>query len=433
MVEAAFLAVLAIAFFVILIIILNSGNNTTQTPVKEKQKKQPAKEKKPKGPKKSALKKDKRPGEIKEWTGVDTAAKDAQEMLEFLKGKDPVEIAKQHVIQPKQQTSNKKKGNNKKPKEEVETLSSEDSASEVGIEEGFSLIAKKPKTGKKPTSKKGENQENKDKDKDKDKSSKMKWFFKEEEQKEAERKAEKKAERKARREKKIADGEIVVTEEGEKRKRPQGDRDQKPRENRPKQPRDEKDPNKPPKERKERKERSEGEEPRKKEQPQRRAFPTAPPNVKYDEADLSDILNSITQDYDKPKPQTHRVGTIFSKIPRSIVTSILSKLEASDLTALSEVNYYFSALARREIFWKDLLLRDFGIKDIGKYRSFRVGYKAEYKKRKQQKKKKEKEIVPQDESKDSEKPTKQKKKVENSPPNNPTEIPKETELKEDQE
>jgi len=386
-------------------------------PLKRNKKKQPAKEKKPKGPKKSALKKDKRPGEIKEWTGVDTAAKDAQEMLEFLKGKDPVEIAKQHVIQPKQQTSNKKKGNNKKPKEEAETLSSEDSASEIGVEEGFSLIAKKPKAGNKKKPKKGENQENKDKDK----ASKMKWFFKEEEQKEA----EKKAERKARREKKLlADGEVA----------PQGDRDQKPRENRPKPPREEKDQNKPPKERKERKERKEkpeGEEQRKKEQPQRRGFPTAPPNVKYDEADLSDILDSITQDYDKPKPQTHRVATVFSRIPRTIVTSILSKLEARDLAALSEVNYYFSALARRDILWKDVLVRDFGIKDIGKYRSFRVAYKAEYKKKKQLKKKKEKEVVPQDESKDSEKLTKQKKKVDNSPPNNPTEIPKETESKED--
>jgi len=115
------------------------------------------KKKKPKGIKKNnAVKKEKRgPEEIKEWTGVDTAAKDAQDMLEFLKGKDPIEIAKLHNIQVKQQ--NKKKQQQGKKKEESQ--SSEDSNNEAINEEGFSVItnkkAKSPKEDDKKKTKEG--------------------------------------------------------------------------------------------------------------------------------------------------------------------------------------------------------------------------------------------------------------------------------------
>jgi hypothetical protein len=171
MVEPAFLAVLAIAFLVVLALILRSGGNNTQ-PVKEKPKRQPVKEKKGKGPKRNALKKDKRPEEVKEWTGVDTAAKDAQEMLEFLKGRDPVEIARLHAGQAKQP---KKKGaNTKKAKDEAPQPSAVDV-----VPEGFSVFTnKKPKAAPEATDKpqnKSETQKPKE-------GRKSKTFFKGEEE-----------------------------------------------------------------------------------------------------------------------------------------------------------------------------------------------------------------------------------------------------------
>lgn len=397
--DSTFLVVLAIVFLVALGIIVRSGINNNTKNEKEKQKKQSVKEKKVKGPSKNALKKEKRPNEIKEWSGVDTAAKDAQEMLEFLKGKDPIEIAKQHTNQPKQ--SNKKKGT-KKVKDEVAFLSSEDSAGKSGSDEGFSVISTK-----KPKKPKDENQEQNQSKKPKDPNQeqkvskkKPKVFFKDEKKGQGEKKGENKGqgENRPRRERKKS-GEEFSSEEGEKKWRPQRNNNDNneqrvQRENKEQKPR------------KQRKEKIEGEDNRKKEQ--KRVLPSKPPNVKYEEADINDILNSITQDYNKPKPQTHRIASIFSRIPRHIVTSILSKLEASDLLALSEVNNYFCALVRKDVLWRDLLLRDFGVRDINKYRNFRAAYKGEYKKNKQ-KKKKDNSLPPHDELKDTEKKRKERK------------------------
>lgn len=322
-------------------------------------------------------------------------------MLEFLKGKDPTELAKQNVSQAKQ--PNKKKGN-KKTKEEAEILSQNSPLLDVP-EEGFSVI-----TIKKPKQKTVESQDKKKEHQDKKPQKKTKAFFKDDEsEKDKEKKGGKRPKRE-RNQNQLEEG--VTTEEGEQKKKPQTSE---PREYKEKIPREDRKQNKPPREKRERKERPEGEE-----QPKpRRLYPTSAPNIKYDEADLNDILNAITQDYNaKPKPQTHRIASVFSKIPRNIVVSILSKLEARDLIALSEVNYYFSAIARtKETLWKDLLLKDFGIRDIGKYRGHRAAYRAEFKKKKQQRKKKDLAAIPQDELKDSDKPqVKDKKKPENEKP-----------------
>jgi len=399
MVEPTFLVGLAAVFLAILVFILKSSLSgaSTKEQLKKDKKQKPVKERKPKGPKKNALRKEKRPNEVREWSGVDSAAKDAQEMLEFLKGKDPAELAKQQKSLEKQQINNRKKQQPKKSakKEEV-AQSSEDSSNETTLTEGgFSVISKKGNEKKK-------NQNKDDSEKKKDSySKKPKPFFKpapgeEGEQKTGEKKPRR--ERQERQERRPHSGDENV-EGGEKKKRVEGEQENK--------------------ERKPRRERPEGEvvgegedKPRRErqERPVRKPLPTVAPIVKYEQADLNDILNSITQDF-KPKPKALRISTVFSKIPRNIVLTILSKLEARDLVALSEVNHYFSSVVRKDSLWKELLFRDFGIRDFGKYRNFRAAYRAEVKKRRTAKKKEVKEIVPQDEPKDS-KAKKDNKKAE---------------------
>jgi len=414
MVEPTFLVGLAVVFLFILVIILRSSSSDS-VEKKEKIKKQPAvKEKKQnKGPKRNSLKKDKRPAEVKEWTGIDTAARDAQEMLEFLKGKDPAELAKHQNNQTKQQ--DKKKLQGKKAKSE-ESQSSEDSANEVVNEEGFSVITnKKPKS---PNEKKKKPKKDGEKKEKGDKKNQSKVFYKDDADK-TEQKNENKKNRSQRKPRSEGENADAGTE---RRKKPEGEeqpkRERKERSDGEKRERKER----PEGERRERKrERSEGEEGErpKRQQQQRKAPPTVPPNVKYEQADLDDILNSITQDY-KPKPKVHRVASVFSKIPRNIILTIFSKLEARNLLALSEVNHYFIVITRTDFLWKDLLLEDFAVRDLGKYRNFRAAYRGEYKKRKlAAKKKKAQEVkdIPQDDAKDTEKPTESKGKKERKPAN----------------
>jgi len=401
MVEPEFLIGLGAVFLAILVLILRSSLSgaSSKEQFKKEKKQKPLKERKTKGPKKNALKKEKRPNEVREWSGIDTAAKDAQEMLEFLKGKDPAELAKHQKSLEKQQINNNKqkkqqqqqqpkKGGNKH--EEV-VQSSEDSSNETTLTEGgFSVISKKVNDKKK-------NQNKEDSEKKKDSHSKKpKPFFKPAPGEEGEQKNEKKP-RRERQERRPQSGEENV-EGGEKKKRVEGEQENRER--------------KPRRERPEGEVVGEGEErPRRErqERPVRKPLPTVAPIVKYEQADLNDILNSITQDF-KPKPKAHRISTVFSKIPRNIVITILSKLEARDLVALSEVNHYFSSVARKDSLWKELLLRDFGIRDFGKYRNFRAAYRGEVKKRRAKEKKEVKEILPQDEPKDS-KAKKDNKKV----------------------
>jgi len=95
MVEPTFLAVGAVIFFIILVLILRNGASVEQKSLKKEKgvKPTPQKQKPKRG--RTALRKNERVVEQSEWVGVDTSAKDAQDMLEFLKGKDPQEIAKQ--------------------------------------------------------------------------------------------------------------------------------------------------------------------------------------------------------------------------------------------------------------------------------------------------------------------------------------------------
>lgn len=388
MVDPTFLAIGAVVFFVVLIIILrSSAKEEPQKPSKkdrqkQKQTQQP-KDKKVKKGSRGALKKNERSGIVSEWQVLpDSTSKDASEVLEFLKGKDPAELARQQTGTTSKQAS-KKKG--KKAKEEAQ--SSDDSASEDVSLEGFEQVKKKPVGDKK-------NKNKKDKKQDEVKQAPApKPYFrplnpdgtpvKEEKPKKGERKPriqregdiEGQGERKPRPEGEKR--ERKPRPEGEQRERKEGDNERKPREPRPpREPREQKEPRRP---------------------------ITSPPNVKYEEANLDDLLNAITQDYkaEKAKPKVNRHPSPFSKIERSIVLKICAKLGARDLARLSRVNHYFMNVTRKDSLWKDLLARDFGIREFGKHRSFRKAYVAEYNKKHGRKGKKDEAAVPQGEEKDN--------------------------------
>lgn len=350
MVEPTFLVVVGVAFVILLVLILRGAGSKAEElkSAKEKKPKVPKKLKGPKGPQRNSLPKERRPTDVREWTGVDTAAKDAQEMLEFLKGKDPAEIAKQN----KQNNNSKKKPQQaqqpkptKKGSKAVDTAS-EDSASD-SVEEGFSLIKNK-KVEKKSNQKPAAEIVEKKEDKKASKRPSNKPFFKESEAEIEERKQRKEKFAQERRE----GGQD--SEQKERKPRVEGEEGVEKRERKERPPR-------------ERKERPEGEI-------RQRKPITVAPNVKYEQADLDDILNSITQDY-KPKPKAHRISSVFSKIPRNIVVTILSKLQARDLVALSGVNHYFWGVARKDSLWKELAQRDFGLRDAGKYRTFAAAFR----------------------------------------------------------
>jgi len=388
MVETTFLAGLGAVFLVILVVILRSGGGVEVDSNQNNQKKQKKlpKEKKPKEgkvSKKNPSKKVQRTPEPTEWTEVYTSAKDAQEMLEFLKGKDPTEIAK-HLNQPKQQQQAASKKKSKKEAKSSEVLA------EVVLEEGFELISTKKVKATPPTDiETTDSKKPKEGKKEGKKNPRVKAFFKEEEIRDKDGKKIK--------EKRVKKDPENNTEE--KLERPRKERPPKREHNtegeeRP--PKREKiggESNRPFKQREGGNNNNNNENNNNnnnnnnKKSPVVKRLPIVPPNVKYEEANLDDILNSITADF-KPKPKIHRIGSLFSKIPRNIVISILSLLDSPDLLSLSEVNHYFSGVARKEPLWKDLLFRDFGLKDVGKNRGFRAAYRAEYKKRKQQQKKK---------------------------------------------
>jgi len=402
MVEPTVLAIGAVAFLLVLILILR--NAASEEPIqkgakkdKQKLKQLQSKQQKPKKGR-SALKKNERAGITSEWQVVgDSSARDAHEMLEFLKGKDPNEIAKQQAASTKQPT--KKKG--KKAKEEVQ--SSEDSATDDGgVLEGFEEVKKKEKA---PTNDKKKKKKEKKPEEIKDQS---KPYFrllnpdgtpvKDEKQQKG---------RKGR----INSGDEAQGERKPREPRPEGEK----RERKPK----------PEGEKREPRERKEGDEPRERKpreprpprEPREERRPvTSPPNVtSYVEADLNELLNAITKDY-KPKKKEIRFDSQFSPIPRHLILRILGKLEARDLVALSRVNHYFKGVSRNDSLWKTLCLRDFGLKekDQTKKISWRT-YKNEFSKKRNRRSKKEEAAVPQGEEKDTKGKQKPSKEEEVTP------------------
>jgi hypothetical protein len=367
MVEPTFLAVGAVVFFILLIIILrNSAGDEPQKPKRERNAKPAQPKPKQKKPTKKTNKK-KQVGDDSlptEWDVEDSRESERKEVMEFLRGKDPAELARIHG----QNDSAKPRGNRK-------NSATADTRADV-VPEGFEVVSTKKPTDKK--SKKKNKKKEQEQEKKSDSKGKEESFFKAlPGSKEAIELEKKKEREKERRQRKLANS-SEDREGGEKRKKPEGSEGEQPRE----------------KKRRDSEDRPKRE---KQERPPRPARITSPPNVKYEEADLNDILNSITQDF-KAKPKTHRVSSLFSKIPRNIVIErILSRLAARDLIAVSEVNHFFMNAARKDSLWKELLLKDFGIRDNGKVRNFRAAYRAEYKKRRNRKNKQE---SPEGEAKD---------------------------------
>jgi len=355
--ENQIVLILGLAFVAALGFILKQANTT---PAKEIKERLPRKVKAAVKPKKQSQKKSQR--KVAEWVGVDTAAKDAQDMLEFLKGKDPKEISK--ALKAQQAPVKKAKApvqapvqQNKKGKNQKQEVQSEDSSSDVD-QDGFAVIQKKAPKQKKDKKKNNKEEEPK---KNQERSPRVKSFFKGEEE-------EKKKERAARAQ--------------EKKERPEGEkRERKERPPREKKAEGEENPqseqsDRPPREKRERKERPEGEQKEK----EKRVI-VAPSVPKHETADIDDILASFTKDFKSKQ----RESSLFSKIPRNIVVDkILPYLNAKELLYLSRVNQYFKSATKKESLWKALYVKEFGSENIAGIRSF----KREYRKRKTGKDKK---------------------------------------------
>jgi hypothetical protein len=348
--------IIGLAFVAALGFILRQANTPApQKQIKEKPVRQPKPQKTKKQP--AQKKSQKKGAQITEWVGVDTATKDAQDMLEFLKGRDPKEISKVLKSQnpkPKPQpqaqapvVQNSKKGKNQKQQ-------AQNDSSNEAAEEGFSVIQKKAPKQKKE--KKGK--QPKEEEKDEGRSPRVKSFFRSEEE-EIQKVKKERAEARAK---------------GEKRERP-------PREDRPKRERKEKKEGEEgsasesdsgaekPRQKRERREKPEGE------QSERPPRTIVAPNVpKYELPDINDMLNSITKNYKAtpknatpppPRVKKERESSLFSKIPRSIVMQrILPYLTAKELVCLSQVNQYFQNAAKKDSLWKPLYVKEFGTENI---------------------------------------------------------------------
>lgn len=320
-IEPTFLALGAIVFVVLLVFILRSApSGAPEKPEKPKSRK--VKAKKEKKPKKSSLKKNQRGDEPSEWD-VDESNEE-EEVLEFLKGKDAKVIAKELAKVEKRSRRGKTQKAAEEPEPAVVSESEDDTA------EGYEVVARKASERKEKDEKASDDSPKEEKKK------KKKPFFKpvpktpeqielEKKQREEEREANREARRK----------------EAEERRR------------------------------------ENAEETTHIDRP-RRTFAEVE-HIKYEEASVDDILNSITQSY-KPTSPVPRHPSIFTRLKRTLVHEILSYLDAKDLVALSRVNQYFKASAREESLWEALCKRQFQLKGKGKARTWRAAYRAEHRK-----------------------------------------------------
>jgi len=356
--------IIGLAFVAALGFILRQANTPApQKQIKEKPVRQPKVQKTKKQP--AQKKSQKKGSQVTEWVGVDSATKDAQDMLEFLKGRDPKEISKvlksqnpKPKAQPQPQApvvQNSKKGKNQKQQ-------AQNDSNNEAAEEGFSVIQKKAPKQKKE--KKGK--QPKEEEKDEGRSPRVKSFFKADEEKIQKEKKE--------RAEAYAKGERPPRVKRERREKKEGEEEsasesdsgaEKPRQKR------------------ERREKPEGE------QSERPPRTIVAPNVpKYELPDINDMLNSITQNYKAtpknatpPPPRTkkERESSLFSKIPRSIVMQrILPYLTVKELVCLSQVNQYFQNAAKKDSLWKTFYVKEFGTENIEGVTSFL----KEYRKRK---------------------------------------------------
>lgn len=317
-IEPTFLALGAIVFVIILVFILRSApGGAPEKPEKPKPRK--VKAKKEKKPKKSSLKKNQRGEEPSEWDVEES--NEEEEVLEFLKGKDAKVIAKELAKVEKRS----RRGKNQKAAEEPEPTVVSESEDDTSTE-GYEVVARKASERKEKDEKASD-----DSPKEEKKKRKKPFFKKTPEQVELEKKQreeEREANREARR------------KEAEERRR------------------------------------ENAEETTHIDRP-RRTFAEVE-HIKYEEASVDDILNSITQSY-KPASPVPRHPSIFTRLKRTLVHEILSYLDAKDLVALSRVNQYFKAFAREDSLWEALCKRQFQLKGKGKARTWRAAYRADRK------------------------------------------------------
>jgi len=341
------LAVGALLFFVLLVTIIRSGAGGDDQ--KSKKRVQAAQKPKSKKQKKNSKKQKEDLTMPDEWDVDDyDREKERKEVMEFLKGRDPAENSKGSSVGLKSARSKKKK----------EAASSDDSGVEH-VPEGFEVVSdrkKKPVDSKK-SSKKKKNKNEVEESKNVEKKKNPETFYKPAPGSKEALELEKQKEKRKRRGPKSESDSAEPVERRRNQPVETGEAEQ-PREKKPRESSGSED-----------KPRREKKEPR----PPKPRPVTSPPNVKYEEADLSDILNSITKDY-----RARRKPTGFSSIPRTIVISILAKLECRDLVVLSEINHFFMNAARKDSLWKDLLSKDFGLRETGKSRTWRAAYKTEY-------------------------------------------------------
>lgn len=320
MIEPTFLVLGAIVFVTLLVFILRSAPSSVPEKT-EKTKLRKVKPRKEKKTKKNSLKKSQRAeNEPNQWIVEDS--NEEEEVLEFLKGKDPNSIAKQLA---KSEKRSKKKQKN--ATEEVEQqISESDSEKEQDLtEEGYVQVSRKERKEKEVEETPKEEPKKKKKNKPF-----LKPIPKTPEQIEQEKK---------KREEERQNAREARRKEAEERRKENGE--EKTQVDRP------------------------------------RTSYSDTDHIKYEEASVEDILNSITQSY-KPAQPPNRYPTIFSRLKRSHVLKILSYLKAEDLVALSVVNHYFNGICRTESLWESLCNLQFKLKNKGKARNWKGVYRTEY-------------------------------------------------------
>lgn len=349
MVDTAFLAIGGFVFLLLLVVILYSA-----APAEEREK--PARvnkaskgKKKPvpkKGAKKDGVKKA-APSTVKEVfiVGESRVKEEDRNMLEFLKGRDPKEIAR--VLQRENKQARKKDA---KP---VVAAVAEVHEEEEEDDEDFAVIQRK--TQEKPKKEAKVEKEGKKK-KEKPKSSS---FFKEEK-----KPVDPKAPRRQRRDAPPTEGEAVEGEAKDEKGKPEGERPPR-RERAPRLNADGEV-----EERRPRGDNVERRAPRK---------PIAVPTVSLSnvELDVNSFMDFITADEERKA----REASKFSILERRTVLQILGYLSVGQLLSLSRVNKYFNNICKAQSLWQSLAAEHFNLKSLGKNRLWIQAYKSEYKRR----------------------------------------------------
>jgi hypothetical protein len=370
----------AIVFFVLLaIIIFGSRGSSVPTKAPKEKKKTQKKEKaaKPKSEtvplkKRTASKKSERVAEpVKKKFVVDTT-NEANEVLEFLKGKDKAVIAQELALE--EQKAAKQKGAVQK----VDDTFVQPSRL-ISDKEAKAFLAVKPKAKKAKAEETEETTEEASPSPETKGKKGSKKFYKLDASEEAARKKKKEdyEERQAAKKRREENGGIDPLETPEQR----AEKKRSWREKREDETDEEHQERIKP--RKQRTAEDGTEEEKKPRGPKIPTFEEVDRAVKYEAADIGDLLSSIGASY-KPTSATgpkvapsKRYSSVFSNVTRENIRKILNNLSAADLCHLASVNHFFSSLVRNDDLWQALYVKDFGKKDkSAQHRTWRAAYRA---------------------------------------------------------